>query len=408
MGRVIIVDSVRTGITKSFRGKLRNVRPDNLAAKCVDELFRRNESIDAIDVEDCIVGCAFPEGAQGMNLGRNIAVLSQLSTNVAGSTVNRYCGSGLQAVAFAAGQIKDGGAEAIVAGGVESISMTLKHINTRHVYNAQIKSKAPGMYLAMNTEDDQPDFMKNTFFSMGMTAEVVAERYGIKREEQDYFAYSSQVRTYSAQRDGIFDEEIVPITITLPKRPGSADFREEILNRDECNRPESTLESLAALSPSFKDGGTVTAGNSSQITDGACMCLLASEDYVMRRGLPRLGYFHGYATSGCQPEEMGVGPVKAIKKLLSRFHLSMNDIDLFELNEAFASTIVYCQKVMNIDLGKLNVNGGAISVGHPFGMTGARQIGHILRELRRRDKRFGVVAMCIGGGMGLAALVERV
>lgn len=404
MNSAVIVDSVRTGITKSFKGKLRHTNPVNLAAQCVNALLQRNQSALAEDasVDDCVIGCAFPEGAQGMNIGRNIAVLSGLSTDVSGMTVNRYCASGLQAVANAANQILCGNADTIVAGGVESVSTTLKTVNTRLLYNPDIKERVPGMYLGMNTEDAELAFHKNAFGSMGLTAEIIAEKYQISREAQDEYAFQSQMKMAAAQRDGKFDDEIIDVEFQSRRKWEQG----ERLSRDECNRPSTTLDRLAELKPSFKEDGTVTAGNSSQVTDGAAMCLLMSEYHANQVGADKLGYFHGYVTSGCAPEEMGLGPIKAVRKLLDRFSLSTSDIDLYELNEAFASSTLYCQQVLEIDADKLNVNGGAISMGHPFGMTGARQVGHIVRELRRRNKKYGVVTLCVGGGMGVASLIE--
>lgn len=403
--KAIVVDSVRSGITKSFRGKLRQTRPDDLAAQCVNALLARNNLLSNHEVDDCILGCAFPEGAQGMNIGRNVAILSDLSSAVSGTTVNRYCASGLQALAVGAQQIQTGGASAIIAGGVESISMTMNTINTTDLYNAAHLEKTPGIYLGMDIHEGKTAFIKNVFNSMGNTAEVVASKYAISRESQDEYAALSQSRIALAKQRGYFEAEIVPLNIKIEsKKRGEPTYH--LLAEDECNRPDTTLATLANLAPSFKKDGTVTAGNSSQITDGASVCLLANEAYVERKELPVLGYFHGYSTSGCAPECMGIGPVGAIKKLLNNFQMSLKDIDVFEINEAFAATTVYCQQALGIPINKLNPNGGAISMGHPFGMTGARQVGHILRELKRRDGRFGIVSMCVGGGMGVAALVE--
>ncbi|QEY16788.1 thiolase family protein [Cellvibrio sp. KY-GH-1] len=411
MAKAVIVDSLRTGITKSFRGALRDTRPDDLAANCIDMLLARNPDIDPHHIDDCIIGCAFPEGAQGMNLGRNIAVLSRMSHRVAGTTVNRYCASGLQAVSVAATQIAAGGAQSIIAGGVESISTTLKYINTRKLYNPRIKQDAPGMYLGMDTDENTGEFIKNVFTSMGKTAEVVARKYGISRSMQDEYSLMSQQRIANAQALGLFEQEIISVNVPVMSKKldvdGNPVIKYETVSQDECNRPNTTLKGLAELAPSFEENGSVTAGNSSQITDGAAICLLTSDQFAADMALNTLGVFHGYATSGCPPEEMGTGPIFAIEKLLRQFKLTLADIDLIEMNEAFAATTLYCQLKLGIDADKLNVNGGAISMGHPFGMTGARQVGHILRELRRRDMQLGIVSMCIGGGMGMAALVER-
>ncbi len=408
MKRAVLVDSVRTGITRSFKGSLRETRPDDLAAHCVDQLLARNPRVDPERVADCVVGCAFPEGAQGMNIGRSVALLSRLGAAVAGTTMNRYCASGLQAIAYAAAQIASGHADAMVAGGVESISMTLSTVNTNHVFNRRLSDRHPGVYLGMDIDNPQIEYRKRVFQSMGETAELVAERFGISRRDQDVYSVRSQERTARAQASGLFDDEIIPVEVitTSGDERGEVVVRKKVVTRDECNRPATTLEQLAEFKPSFKPGGSVTAGNSSQVTDGACFCLLVSEDLARDRALEHLGYFRGFTVAGCPPEVMGVGPVPAIRELTRRVDVSPSEIDLFEINEAFASQTVHCQRVLEIDDQRLNVNGGAISIGHPFGMSGARMVGHLLRELRRRNGRFGVVSMCVGGGMGAAGLVE--
>jgi acetyl-CoA acetyltransferase family protein len=284
--------------------------------------------------------------------------------------------------------------------------MTLKHINTHHLYNQRIQQEVPGIYLGMDIENPATEFIKNVFNSMGQTAEIVAKKYGISRVAQDEYALLSQQRIAHAQTSGYFSSEIIPFPIQRQKK-ASTEIDTYILNQDECNKPDTNLDNLLALSPSFVDGGTATAGNSSQITDGASMCLLASDTFCDQHQLQRLGYFHGMVTAGCAPEEMGAGPLYAVKKLLKQHKLQISDVDLFEMNEAFASTTLYCQQSLRIPMEKLNVCGGAIGLGHPFGMTGSRLVGRILRDLKRLDKRLGIVTLCVGGGMGVAALVER-
>ncbi|WP_263144290.1 thiolase family protein [Pseudomonas sp. RIT-PI-AD] len=393
MREVVIVDSVRTGLAKSFRGKFNLTRPDDMAAHCVNALLART-GLDPQRVEDCIVGAASNEGAQGYNIGRNVAVLSRLGKDVAGMTLNRYCSSGLQAIAIAANQIASGCSEIIVAGGVESISLTLKSVNTDHLYNPLIQASLPGIY-----------------YPMGQTAEIVARRYGVTREQQDAYALQSQLRTARAQRDGLFDDEIVPMEVRYQvedKASGETRILDGVVERDDCNRPETSLESLAALKPVFAEDGSVTAGNASQLSDGASMTLLMSLDKALELGLEPKAFFRGFAVAGCEPDEMGIGPVFSVPRLLGAKGLKVEDIDLWELNEAFASQCLYCRDRLGIDPEKYNVNGGSISIGHPFGMTGSRQVGHLIRELQRRDLRYGVVTMCVGGGMGATGLFEAV
>ncbi len=393
MREVVIVDSVRTGLAKSFRGKFNQTRPDDMAAHCVNALLARN-GIDPATVEDCIVGAGSNEGAQGYNIGRNVAVLSQLGTGTAGMTLNRFCSSGLQAIAIAANQIASGCSEIIVAGGVESISLTLKSVNTDHLINPLLKEQVPGIYLPM-----------------GQTAEIVARRYNVSREDQDLYALQSQQRTAQAQADGLFDDEIVPIAVKYrveDKHTGEMQVLEGVVDRDDCNRPDTTLASLQGLKPVFADDGSVTAGNSSQLSDGASMTLVMSLEKAMQLGLKPKAFFRGFTVAGCEPDEMGIGPVFSVPKLLKAKGLQVADIDLWELNEAFASQCLYARNRLGIDNAKYNVNGGSISIGHPFGMTGSRQVGHLVRELQRRDLRYGIVTMCVGGGMGATGLFEAV
>ncbi|NWB95132.1 thiolase family protein [Pseudomonas gingeri] len=391
MREVVIVDSVRTGLAKSFRGKFNQTRPDDMAAHCVNALLSRN-GIDPASVEDCIVGAGSNEGAQGYNIGRNVAVLSKLGTGTAGMTLNRFCSSGLQAIAIAANQIASGCSEIIVAGGVESISLTMKSVNTENLINPLLKEQVPGIY-----------------FPMGQTAEIVARRYGVSREQQDLYALQSQQRTAAAQAAGLFDDEIVPMAVTYAvedKASGQIQRLQGVVERDDCNRPDTTLESLAGLKPVFAEDGSVTAGNSSQLSDGASMTLVMSLEKALELGLTPKALFRGFAVAGCEPDEMGIGPVFSVPRLLKAKGLSVADIDLWELNEAFASQCLYSRDRLGIDNDKYNVNGGSISIGHPFGMTGSRQVGHLVRELQRRKLRYGIVTMCVGGGMGATGLFE--
>ncbi|WLH05347.1 thiolase family protein [Pseudomonas lurida] len=393
MREVVIVDSVRTGLAKSFRGKFNQTRPDNMAAHCVNALLTRN-GIDPATVEDCIVGAGSNEGAQGYNIGRNVAVLSQLGTGTAGMTLNRFCSSGLQAIAIAANQIASGCSDIIVAGGVESISLTLKSVNTDNLINPLLREQVPGIY-----------------FPMGQTAEIVARRYNVSRQEQDLYALQSQQRTAQAQADGLFNDEIVPMSVTYKvedKHTGEVQVLEGVVDRDDCNRPDTTLASLQGLKPVFAEDGSVTAGNSSQLSDGASMTLVMSLEKALALGLKPKAFFRGFTVAGCEPDEMGIGPVFSVPKLLKAKGLQVADIDLWELNEAFASQCLYARNRLEIDNAKYNVNGGSISIGHPFGMTGSRQVGHLVRELQRRNLRYGIVTMCVGGGMGATGLFEAV
>ena len=393
MREVVIVDSVRTGLAKSFRGKFNLTRPDDMAAHCVNALLARS-GIDPASVEDCIVGAGSNEGGQGFNIGRNIAVLSRLGTGTAGMTLNRFCSSGLQAIAIAANQIASGCSDIIVAGGVESISLTMKSINTDNLINPLLKEQVPGIY-----------------FPMGQTAEIVARRYDVSREEQDLYALQSQQRTAQAQAAGLFDDEIVPMAVKYrveDKATGQVQILDGIVDHDDCNRPDTTLESLAGLKPVFAEDGSVTAGNSSQLSDGASMTLVMSLEKALELGLKPKAFFRGFTVAGCEPDEMGIGPVFSVPKLLKAKGLQVADIDLWELNEAFASQCLYSRNRLEIDNDKYNVNGGSISIGHPFGMTGSRQVGHLVRELQRRNLRYGIVTMCVGGGMGATGLFEAV
>ena len=394
MKNVVIVDSVRTGLTKSFRGTFNMTRGDDMVAHCIDALLDRNPNLPSDAVEDIIMGCGNPEGPTGHNIGRNAVVLSNLPITTGGTTVNRYCSSGLQTISMAAGQIMAGGYDTIMAGGVEQITQVQPVINMNGFVNDKINQDEPGIY-----------------FPMGQTAEVVAKRYKVARELQDEYALESQIRTGEAQAAGRYDDEIISMKTQMlltNKETGEQKIVDAECTRDECNRPETTIEGLSSLKPVFDpENGSVTAGNSSQLSDGASVTLVMSEEKALDLGLQPKAYFRGFTSVGCKPDEMGIGPVFAIPKLLQNYNLSIEDIDLWELNEAFAVQVVYCRDELGIPMDKLNVDGGSIAIGHPYGMTGSRLVGHMIRELENRDKKYGVVTMCVGGGQGAAGLIER-
>jgi acetyl-CoA acetyltransferase family protein len=388
----VIVASVRTGLAKSFRGSFNQTRPDDLAVRCVREVLRRVPQVDPAEIDDVILGAGFPEGPQGANVGRTVALMSGLPATVPGSTVSRFCASGLNAIAIAARMIEGGSYEVAIAGGIESITMLQNDHNKKGLANPWLLEHKPDIYMPM-----------------GQTAEVVAERYGVTRERQDEFALVSQQRTAAAQREGRFRDEILPLTVTMQvtdKDTGAVSTREVTVERDECNRPDTTLEGLAKLPPAFKEGGTVTAGNASQLSDGASVALLMSAERARSLGVSPLGVFRGFTVAACEPDEMGIGPVFAVPKLLTQVGVRLDDVDVVELNEAFASQALYCRDRLGIDPARLDPNGGAISIGHPYGMTGARLVGTVLYELRRRKGRYGLITMCVGGGQGAAGLVE--
>ena len=395
MAEAVIVDSVRTGLSKSFRGGFNQTRADDMTAHIIDALMDRNPSVDPEVVEDVILGCGYPEGPQGNNIARTSAVLSKLPIKTGGTTVNRYCSSGLQTIAMAATQIQSGFADCIIAGGVESISTTQGHINDYMFENEKIAESVPGVYHAM-----------------GITAETVAKRYNVTRESQDEYALSSQQRCAEAQNQGLYDDEIIPMKTLMmvkDKETGEISEVETVVDRDNCNRPQTTLEGLSSLKPVFDpENGTVTAGNASQLSDGASVTMVMNADKANELGLEPLAYFRGFTVVGCEPDEMGIGPIYAIPKLLKAAGLEVDDIDQWELNEAFASQVVYIRDHLNLRTEQLNLNGGSIAIGHPFGMTGSRQVGHLTRELKRKHLKYGVVTMCVGGGMGAAGLFESI
>ncbi len=393
MREAVIVASSRTGLAKSYRGSFNMTRPDDMAAHCIRDVLRKTPRLDPAEIEDVILGCAEPQGVQGHNIARVSAVLAGLPVSTAGTTINRFCSSGLQAIVFAAHQILHEGVDAAIGGGVESISL-IKRTKYPHPW---VLEHYPGIYMVM-----------------GDTAEVVAKLYKISRLAQDEYALQSQQRTARAQKEGFFAAEIAPmrtVKAVLDKKTGEKIGEEEVCcDRDECNRPDTTLEGLLALKPHFdptSGQGTVTAGNASQLSDGASATLVMSRQRADQLGIPYKLVFRGFAVAGCEPDEMGIGPVFAVPKLLKRQGLKMDDIDVWELNEAFAVQVVYCRDRLGIPNEILNVNGGSISIGHPFGMTGSRMVGTIANEMERRKARYGVVTMCIGGGQGAAALFER-
>ncbi|OOY31694.1 acetyl-CoA C-acyltransferase [Thioclava sp. F36-6] len=389
MRDAVIVSTARTPIGKAYRGAFNNLEGPALAAHAVRAAVSR-AGLEGGEIADAIFGSALTQGSTGVNVARHIAQASGLPDSVAGVTLDRQCASGLNAIAAAAHGVMTGEMDVALAGGLDSISL----VQNEHWNGYRYRS--PGV----------PDAY---YMSMIETAEVVAERYGVTREAQDAYALQSQARTAAAQEAGRFDAEIVPVeAVKLVKDKATGDVSEQSvrLERDECNRPQTTLEGLQGLKPVLGPDKCVTAGNASQLSDGASACVVMSAEEAARRGLEPLGAFRGMAVAGCAPDEMGIGPVFAIPRLLERAGLSIEDIGLWEINEAFASQLLYCRDRLGIPDDKLNVNGGAISIGHPYGMSGARMAGHILLEGKRRGARYGVVSMCIGGGQGAAGLFE--
>jgi acetyl-CoA acyltransferase len=384
---IVILDAVRSAVGRGIKGSLAQKRPDELAAEVLRGLLARNPEVKASDIEDLVLGCAMPEGEQGLNVARVVGLLGGLDQASGGVTINRFCASGLQAIAMAAGSIAIGSYEMVVAGGVESMSMV------------------PMTGNKLSASPEAMERAASVYTPMGITAENVATRFNVSREEQDKFAYESHKKAAAAREAKKFDEEIVPVTGNKFNGNEKITFT---FSQDELIRPDTTLEGLAGLKPVFTTKGSVTAGNSSPLSDGAAATLLTTRARAEKLGKKPLGLFKAFATVGVDPAIMGIGPLPAVQKLLSQTGLSIKDIDLFEMNEAFASQSVYCRKELGIPEDRLNVNGGAIALGHPLGCTGSKLVATALHELRRRNGKYAIVTMCIGGGQGAAGLFESV
>ncbi len=390
MKEAVIVSVVRTPVGKAKRGGLTTVRPDEMAAVTVNALLDRTPGLDPAEVDDLVVGCAFPEGEQGMNMARMIGLRSRLPQSVPAETINRYCSSGVQSIAHVAHRIMTGEIEVGIGGGAESMSMV------------------PMMGYKFSPNPHFAQDLPRYYTNMGLTAENVSVKYGVSREDQDAFALQSNLKAAKAVESGLFDPELVPIDVEIVEYvDGKESTRKFTVARDEGPRGDSTLEGLAKLKPAFKEGGTVTAGNSSQMSDGAAMTMVMSAEKAARLGLKPLARFVTFAAAGVAPELMGIGPVEAVPKALKQAGLSLGEIDLIELNEAFAAQSLAVIRTLELDESRVNVNGGAIALGHPLGCTGAKLTTQLIYEMARRKSKFGMVTMCIGGGMGAAAIFEN-
>jgi acetyl-CoA C-acetyltransferase len=391
MTDAVIVSTARTPIGKAYRGALNNTDGATLLGEAIKAAVARAQ-VDPGDIEDVVMGAAMQQGTTGGNIARKALLRAGLPVSVSGTTVDRLCASGLQAIAIAARSVIHDGVQVAVGGGGQSITLVQnEHANTYRAVDPALMEMKPDIYMPMLD-----------------TAEVVAKRYAISRDRQDEYSFDSQMRTASAQSGGKFDDEIVPLTTTMSltnKETKETSLKGVTLSQDEGPRPDTTQDGLAKLKP-VREGGCITAGNASQLSDGASAMVIMSDKEAARRGLKPLGIFRGFVSAGCEPDEMGIGPVYAVPRLLARQGLGIDDIDLWELNEAFAVQVIYCRDKLGIDPAKLNVNGGAISMGHPYGMSGARLAGHLLIEGRRRKAKYGVATMCVGGGMGTAGLFE--